>query len=62
MPGVGRRNVLTRQRHLYLGSGQETLVQGIATTPTARFVPWFTMVQSARIDSTKLHSGKEEET
>jgi len=28
----------------------------------ARFVPWFTIVQSARIDSTKLHSGKEEET
>jgi len=39
---------------------QEALVQGEATMPTARFVPWFTMVQSARIDSTKLHSGKEE--
>jgi len=30
--------------------------------PTARFVPWFTMVQSATNDSTKLHFGKEEET
>ena len=30
--------------------------------PTARFVPWFTMVQDARINGAKLHSGKEEET
>lgn len=30
--------------------------------PTARFVPWFTMVQSARVKSTKTALGKEEET
>jgi hypothetical protein len=41
---------------------QEALAQGEAAMPTARVVPRFTMVQSARIDSTKLHFGKEEET
>lgn len=51
----GRETYIWRSR-------RQTLVQGEAQMPTARFVPWFTMVQNARINCAKLHSGKEEET